>query len=394
MFGINLSFGKKDYAYKQDKQGNHIYEVISGGGNGKAPKTYAEKLNLVLSSPVALKVHMFLADTFSQAKFNEHSGNKVIEDFLYSEAKQPNPNQTWVELNWDIMFWLSLGNAYIYKFKDVVYCLNPANIELSKDQIKKFNRITFSQTNYKDTYKGTFKYKQNNGDVIPLELENLYVLNDLSGGISGDWLDGGSRIDAAYKIISNSNMALSSKGSNIEFTNKFFVSGKSDGSIDKGVMSSGEVKSLENSILGNKKVFATSYNMSVKPMVENIAKLQLDEAYRSDLLLYGNLYGIPKDVIDGMIDGSTYENQEKSLGKFVDYTLAPKAEQLANFYEVVYDKDTIKASFQHLPFNAVFEKEKTESIKLKLESLKIAQELGLDAKAITNELNLIYGLRN
>ena len=44
-----------------------------------------------------------------------------------------------------------------------------------------------------------------------------------------------------------------------------------------------------------------------------------------------------------------------------------------------------------MPFNQVFKAEKVANQKIELENLKIAQELGLDAKLITNKLNEIYG---
>ena len=59
--------------------------------------------------------------------------------------------------------------------------------------------------------------------------------------------------------------------------------------------------------------------------------------------------------------------------------------------ETLYDKEDLRASWEDMPFNQVFKAEKVANQKIELESLKIAQELGIDAKLITNKLNEIYG---
>jgi hypothetical protein len=46
----------------------------------------------------------------------------------------------------------------------------------------------------------------------------------------------------------------------------------------------------------------------------------------------------------------------------------------------VFDLEDLRPSFSHCPFNAVFEKEKQEDIKLRLENLKLAFDMGMDVK--------------
>ena len=101
------------------------------------------------------------------------------------------------------------------------------------------------------------------------------------------------------------------------------------------------------------------------------------------------MYGVDKDVLG--LSTTTYENKEKSIGAFVDYTLMPKVQQHSDLYELIFDKQDVRGSFKHLPFNAIFEAEKVANQKIMLEGLKIASELGLGASEIQKKLREIYG---
>jgi hypothetical protein len=128
----------------------------------------------------------------------------------------------------------------------------------------------------------------------------------------------------------------------------------------------------------------------MQQMVSNLAQLELDDAYESDLIKIANMYDIPKDVIDILSKGSTYENQEKSLGRFINYTQMPKVQQFTDTIELILNEQDLRGHFKHLPFNSVFEVDKINNRKIELESLKIAQELGADSKIITDKLKQIY----
>jgi hypothetical protein len=213
----------------------------------------------------------------------------------------------------------------------------------------------------------------------------------MSGGVSGNWLKGNSRLDALYQIARNSELALQSKGTNLKYTEKFLVSGQHDvKDTTSRAMSETEKDSIEQSLEHGRKINATKSKVDMQQMVSNLAQLELDQAYESDLIKVANMYGIPKDVIDILAKGSTYENQEKSLGKFINYNEMPKVQQMTDTYEVILGEEDLRGSFKHLPFNAVFEVDKINNRKVELESLKIAQELGADETMIKNKLKQIY----
>jgi len=396
-WNFNFSLGRQ-YAPIEIDSGtqriNYFHSILDLFTKGNF-KDEQQKLETVLSNPACLKVLTFIADTYSQVKIDEWKGDKlVLKDFLYSVQKTPNDWQTWTDLHWDVSFWRSLGNAYIYKQNDVVYCLNPFGIELTSNQNKKLQQLTFSkygENSRRNILKGSFKYRNANGENSTLELKNVYVLNDLSGGISGNWFKGNSRLDSLYQVVKNSELALQSKGINLDFSGKFFANGQYNGSTDTRPMGEDEQKSIQDKLLSKLKVFATKSKVDIKQLVSNLKDLKLDEAYIADLTIIGNMYGLSKDVLDVVAKGSTFENKEKSVGSFVDYTLMPKVVQHTDLYEVLFEKEDLRGSFKHLPFNAVFEADKINNKKVEIETLKIAVELGLDEKLKQSKLKEIYG---
>ena len=186
-------------------------------------------------------------------------------------------------------------------------------------------------------------------------------------------------------------LAIKSKAVNLEFSGKFFVNGQHDGKTDTRPMSDDEQKSISDKLLSKLKIFATKSKVDINQLVKNLKDLKLDESYIADLTIIGNMYGLSKDVLDIIAKGSTYENKEKSTGNFVDYTLMPKVVQHTDLYEILFDKQDLRGSFKHLPFNAVFEADKINNKKIEVETLKTAKELGLDEKIVQDKLKEIYG---
>lgn len=363
--------------------------------NGKKGFNDVKKqLDEALYNPAVLKVIGFRADIYSQIKFNEYVNGELKEiDFLYSIAKRPNPHQSWVDFHYDVSFWRDLGNAYIYKLGDVVYCLNPIYMDIKDEQLKNINKYRFSEYEAKNAKKGTFKAKFNeDSEVQTLELKNLYVLSDLSTSVRGNWLQGNSRLDVLYQVVKNSELSLKAKNRNMFYTTKFAVDGQHD---EKDVystpMSDAEQQSITQGLQGNKEIYATKSKINVRQLVSNIKSLDLDNSYIADLTIIGNMYGLTKDVLDIVSKGSTYENKEKAIGSFIDYSMMPKVQQHSDLLEIIFEKEEVRGSFKHLPFNAIFEAEKITNTKTELENLKLAVDLGLDEKVKQEKLKQIYG---
>ena len=393
-FNFNISFGNNKLPnYVERLNDGSFWYVIKDFFNDNSDTKWEsceKKLDTVLCNPAVLKVLTFRADMYSQVKFNEYNNDKLVEqDFLYSYKKAPNPMQSWIDLHWDISFNRDLGNAYLYVENDTFYCFGLQNIKIGEQKLKEINKYRFSEYQAKQAVKGTFKARLNcDSEWQTLKLENLYLLSDLSNNISGNWLGSNSRLDALYDVVQNSKISLKAKKKNLFFTTKHVVNGTHDGKVDSRPMSDEEQKSISDSMFSSKDIFATKSRLEVRQLVDNLANLKLDESYLADLSIIANMYGMTKDILDILTKGSTYENKEKSIGAFIDYSLMPKVQQHSDLLEIILDKRDIRGSFKHLPFNAVFEAEKVSNKKVELEALKIASELGF--KNVEQELKRIY----
>jgi hypothetical protein len=403
MSGFNMSFSfGRNYApsfVERDSNGNFFYQILdslTGNTNKRKFKTENQKYNAVMASPAVLKVITTLCDITCQGKVESYTNNELKDNnFLYTYSERPNDWQTWTDFLYDYQFFKSLGNAYLYVQGDVMYFLRPQGLNFTEQQIKTFQNLSFSKygaTTKKNTKKGTFKYEQPNGITIPLELSNLYVISDISNNVSGNWLIGNSKIDALYNVILNSDLSISSKSKNLEYTQKFFATGQHDPKDITSVgMSDNEKNSIEKAFNSNRQIHATKSKVDFTHLVSDMNKLKLNEAYTHDLLVIADMFGLPKELISVLTDGSTYENQEKAVGRLVDYVIRPSCQQLTDVLEGILNQEDLRISFKHLPFNAVFEAEKITNQSLELGNLKVAQELGLPVNVVQDKLKNIYG---
>lgn len=309
-------------------------------------------------------------DLFSLGEIKVWRGNKLVEDDPFLKLlNNPNPFQTKRQILWDYMFWLMFGNAYLYidssdaeKESNKLYFLDTQKIDFPKALRDNSDKLIFSKQSERDFFNHQIKYNYNDGTSIKLPYSKIITFSDLSNGMN--WVKGSSRIDALYKIISNSEHSIDAKNVNIRYSGKFLVSNTKEKDLDALPMSDDEKEDIEKKIDDRKHVRATKSMVDIKRYVENIGQLKLDEAYLADYYLIGKMYGIPRDVLEAY-KSSTYENQEKARGSHVSYTLKPKGDDFVNGIEkrLGYSdqgKD-ITISWDHLSFMEVFERQRSET---------------------------------
>jgi len=387
-WNLNFSVGKLPNNVERDRNGNFFYSFLDNLFGNK--NTINDTTCYTLESPALLMVRKFIADYGSLAKIHAYKDNELYkEDYLYELAPKPNPFQTWTELIWQYFFYANAENVYLYSQNKVIYLLKRENIDISNDQLKKYQKLYFSDSTKKSELKGNFKYKNEEGTSTPLKLENLYII-DVMSGISGDWFNGSNVIKSVKGIVDNSNQSIESKKRNLFYTTKILVSGSQTEAqrLSGGVMSPTEQKSVSDTLLSNKPIHAVKDNLDAKQLVQDLKKLALDDSFNADFAKLTRMFNIPSDLIDLILKGGVFnEGKEKSLGLYVYYTLVPMLQKLTDILEVIFDEEDLRPSFSHCPFNKVFEKEKQEDIKLQLENLQIAKELGMD---ISKQLKDVY----
>jgi hypothetical protein len=277
-----------------------------------------------------------------------------------------------------MMFWNMVGNTYAYCDSKIVstdnllYILENNKMDFPTEMRTYQDKIVLSKGTQKKISDFQIDYKYCDGSTSKFQWGKIIHTPDLTNG-TGNWFRGASRIDALFKIVSNSEAAMDALNVNIRYSGKFMVAGQADpNNVTQLPMGETEKQDIEQKMNGRKTVHAVKSMIDIKRFVDDLASLKLDEIQLAQYFLIGSMYGIPKDVLEAFNSG-TYENQEKARGAFVSYCLAPKGklffEGFASFFGYDEQGKEIVIDWEHLPFMQVFAKERAETEKIKSETL-------------------------
>lgn len=366
------------------------------GGRSFSTYNRRQMMDLVLSNPAFIKVVALQCDTFSMGKFYAYDDNdKEVKPDLLDRLKNPRgttPNQ----FLWDVMFWLMMGDVFVWvpnkSFEDMTkfIVLNPLNMEIPPEI--QFQKIYISKNGHKELEGKEIRYHNpKNSQVLRIKWGEIIHITDLSNTMTGE-LFGLSRLDSLYKIIVNSEEALTSKKINTEFSRKFLVAGSVDAmDVTKKMLSPAEKDDIEKKIMGPKPVHAVKSMIDIRRFIENMKNLELSKSYQEDYFLIGNMYNIPRDVLEAF-NSSTYENQEKARAMHVAYVCEPKGEILGQELSRHFGLEGVKivTAYDHLPFVQVLEKGREETKQKKLENLKTMLDMGIDQKEALKYVDLDF----
>jgi hypothetical protein len=382
-FSFNFSWGNNNVqepvSVEKDRQGNWFYWMFGGRGINHKKLTAQEKLNTILSNPACLKVFALNSDLFSMGKINTE--NQV--EYLQTLRKRPNYKQTWTQFKFDCM----TGTAYLYKSGgrllengNTLQWLNPAKLDFKPSTVQKMADFIFTKSTYKDLTSDRVRYNIGNGNVKYIPLDEITPMHDLSSGMNENFYEGASRLDALYKVICNSERGLDSKSINLEFTRKWLISGMNDANdVTKLPMSEAEKDNIRDKVKGGEDVFPVKTPVDIKRFTDNMANLKLDDAYEADFYRIGSMYNIPRDILEAYNSkGTTYENQEKSIVRHIEYSLKPKGEELTDALEDILDIEDTTMTWEHLACYQVFESERQDVITKKLNNAILAKENNID----------------
>jgi len=329
------------------------------------------KLKAIFSNPALLKVFCLQCDLFSLGKIYVYQDGEDISDPndpALKLLKNPNPMQTGKQILWDYMFWNMVGTSNVYldselvdKSNNKIYLLENQKMEYPLWMQQNSDKMIFSKGKEEEMMDQKIIYRYNDGSTITIPLRKIMVFTDLTNGV-GNWFKSFSRIDALYKIISNSEVMLDSENINGRFSGKFMVAGTADpNDVTKIPLGNDEKTDIERKMQDHREVHAVKSMVDIKRFVENMGQLKLNEKYLAAYFLIGNMYGIPRDVLEAY-NSSTFENQEKARGAHVSYTLEPKAvelmQALSKRFGYLDSGKELVMSWDHLPFMQVFEKDR------------------------------------
>lgn len=348
---------------------------------------------MVLSNPAVLKVFCLQCDLFSMGKVTVEQDKEELEsDPFLTLVGKPNPfTQTQSQFLWDFMFWNMLGTSYCYVDSAVVdrkgnklYFLNPAQLEFPYEFERIKDKLVFSDEEADRIKKMEITYRYSDGTTFRFPFDRLVITYDLTNSV-GNFFRGPTRLDALYKVITNSEYTLDAENINIRYSGKFLVgSDKAVGQSIKVGMTNEEKDDISAKIDSNEKsVWPLQSMVKIQRFVSDMAALQLKDQYLHQYFIIGSMYGIPRDVLEAY-NSSTYENQEKARAAHVNYCLDPKGEQFMDGFENHFDypatKKKISISWKHLPFMEVFQKQKADTQKVVIENLNSLLTLGVPIK--------------
>lgn len=384
---VGIEWGAKPIEVERDLHGNWFNTVISTLFSRRIKLTDREKLDYVLTNPALLKVVAITCDLGSLAMVNKYDGDKLIEkNFLNTILQKPNFKQGWTQFHWEYFFWIQLGTAYLWnpqnakvlKETNPIQWLVPQNIDWEVSAVDRLRSLIFTRQTFDEVMKAEVKYNLGNGTFVLITLAEIVPFFDLCNGIDGNFYKGTSRIDALYKIIQNSEAALDAKAVNLKMAQQFMVSGQQDSSdISQLPMEEEEKLSIEQKVMGFKKIHAIKSKISIERFVSRLDQLKLDESFNDDMIKIASIMNVPTEVLDINSIESTYENQEKATGRQIEYSVKPKWKQLTDWYQYQYGFKDIKAEYSHMNFNQVFEKDRAEKEKLQAETLLTLMKAGV-----------------
>lgn len=347
----------------------------------------------MLTNPALAKVVNMNCDVFSLLEIKRK--DKKEDDDLIKLLKNPNFFQSQRQFLWTYRFWTMFGTAYLKPNSNRVdsgiqqlYFLESYKIDW-KGLEKKLDKLVLSKKSYKEILDQSIVYKHNDGTKVKIQLKEIITYHDLTNGL-GNWFKGNSRIDSLWKVLGNAENSLNAKGVNLDFSKKFLVSGSYDPTTDLNKpMQNLEKEDIRTKLKSNESVYPIKSQIEIKRFVEDFAKLQLDQSYTSDLLIIADMFGTPKELISVLIEGTTFENQEKAIGRHISYSEMPKAKDLLEGLCNYFDKDVndYEVTFADNSFMQVFEKDKAEVNHKKAKALEILVKNGADA----NEVAELFG---
>lgn len=348
-----------------------------------------EKLIKIFRNPALLKVVALNCDLFSLAELYVYKNDREREDDpILDMFQMPNMMQTQGQWLWDYMLWRQFGTAYLYvESKEIsednnMYFLNPLKMEFPRSIENKTDQLILSNKKKRELTDFKVKYKYEDGTSMEIPMSNILVFTDLTNG-TGNWFKGNSRLEAIYKIIANSESSLDSKNINLKFSSKFLVAGQNKlEDVFSSPMGQEEKDSVEDTMNGNKNVHAIKSMIDIKRFVSDMKNLALDESYQADYFTIGSMFNIPRDVLESYMKSSTFENQEKSTAKHITYSLDPAGKdlttRLSRFFGYSAKKKDLVLSWDHLPFNQVFEKDRADVANKKVATFEKLIRLGVN----------------
>lgn len=392
-FNFNMSFGRpKPSQVERYSNGDTWYTI--GQIDSLSGKICAmrDRVSFALSNESFMSNALKVTRLGSQARF--HSANtkgEIISTYaLHDLMPRANAFQTWTEFISQVMLYANIGLAVIYipnntlSSTNTIHCLKLEKITYNAGALNKLGSIIGLNKGSEYLKQTRVNYTFEDGSTRSIPLNELHLISALPLGLSSNLFENITLVDVLYKVLINSNELLDLEYKTSKLAQKVIV-GEKKGGVDLSLpQNEPEKQSIEKSVMSDKFITATNKDIQAKRLVESKSGLGIPEHYKLWSNVIGDMLGISPDL--GIDAKSTYNNQELATGRTIEFAVMPILDKLVEILEQNSSLKNIQISFAHMGFNQVFEKEREEKNKLKLDNIISALDKNLITPQRAEEL--------
>lgn len=398
--------GKGQWEIERDKQGNWSYFLSSNVSflEGKSEKF----LEWSLENPVLFAVCMTRAKLYAQMHIScidTNTGEEVKNAPEVKLLENPNYFQSKHDFLFQQSWFLSAtGNDLIYQKRPFdselpksIYNLIPSEIDY-KDVLK-IKKFISTAADIKELEKKVIKYKLDKQEY-ELPLKDLIPLYDVASGLKcNSLLQSPSRVLSITRNIKNIDENLKATNINLQMSQKFLARNKNSINGSAGLVHDDDREAIEN-VLRAKSLQITNGDIEIQHLVTDLKRLYLNEEFAHEATVVANAFEMNKDVINYALTGSTFENQETGIIRYIQNSIQADADNtmnsLTNSWGMVEKNRKLKASYNHLPIMQTLINSKIETFNKLQEGIKTAMENGTmsmeEAKQSSDKLLRELGL--
>lgn len=344
---------------------------------------------LALDNPITYACIEIRAKMLSQAEFyiENENGEKTQDHKIIELINNPNIIQSKQDFLKQYE-WFKSVYGYVYQKpygavgmdSVALFNLNPCFIEFPKERqsmlvwsTQDINRYLQQKIIYKEPEQAekTIAYK----DIIPFYDTSNGLLNQKK---EYNTLTSPSRLSSALQSVVNADLALQAENVMIQTNGRELFSGGSERGFNLGAalpMGEDDKQSIEANLINDygvtglrKRSIATNQLVQWQSLHIKLKELGLHESISNNANLIREVFEVPNELYKAFREGSTYENQKESLISFIQTTIQPIANDLANSWTSYFGLKGIKivSDFSHVPVMQHTESKKAEK------ALKIA----------------------
>lgn len=404
---FNGLFGRSrgHWEVERDKNGNWSYFLSTSADFADAADKYLE---WSLENPVLFAVCAARAKLYSQMKITceDTKTGKEIEN-APEVALLNNPNYFQSKNDWlyqQSWFLSATGNNLIYQIRPfstelpkALYNLIPSEIDY-KDALK-LKKFIKNMVDIAEFERQEIKYKLDNQEY-KLPLKDLIPLYDVASGLkSNSMFKSPSRVRSVIRNIKNIDENLKATNINLQMAQKFLARNKNAINGAAGIIHDEDRTAIET-VLKSKSLQITNGDIEVQHLVEDMKKLYLNEEFSHEAAVIANAFEMSRDVITYALTGSTFENQETGIVRYIQNSIQSDADNtmnsLTNSWGMVEKGKRLKASYNHLPIMQTLLNSKIETFTKLQEGIEKALTNGTmtpqEAQESTDKLKRELGL--